>query len=105
MEKAKEETITDDQLPLRKRTQTTSWEIRREMDELKSAMKEKLDQNLDRMVRRKDSPFTMAILECPVPSKFCLQQLESFDNLQDPLDHLNAFKTTLSCRSCFNRCL
>ena len=33
--------------------------------------------------------------ECPVPSKFRLPQLEPFDGLKDPLDHLNTFKTTL----------
>ncbi|XP_075657842.1 uncharacterized protein LOC142627831 [Castanea sativa] len=36
-----------------------------------------------------------AVLECPVPSKFHLPQLEQFDGLKDPLDHLNTFKTTL----------
>ena len=70
-------------------------EMRKEMDELRNAIKEKMDWSLDRMVRRIDSPFTMAILECPVPSKLRLSQLEPFDGLKDPLDHLNTFKTTL----------
>ena len=70
-------------------------EMRKEMDELRNAIKEKMDRSLDRMVRRIDSPFTMAILECPIPSKLCLSQLEPFDGLKDPLDHLNTFKTTL----------
>ena len=65
------------------------------MDKLKNAIKEKTDRSLDRMVRRTNSPFTTAVLECPVPSKFCLPQLEPFDGLKDPLDHLNTFKTTL----------
>ena len=30
-----------------------------------------------------------------MPSKFRLPQLEPFDGLKDPLDHLNTFKTTL----------
>ena len=47
------------------------------------------------MVRVIDSPFTTTILECPVPSKFWLPQLEPFDGLKDPQDHLNTFKTTL----------
>ena len=47
------------------------------------------------MVRATDSPFTTAVLECPVPSKFRLPQLELFDGLKDPQDHLNAFKTML----------
>ena len=47
------------------------------------------------MVRVTDSPFTAAVLKCPVPSKFRLPQLEPFDGLKDPQDHLNTFKTTL----------
>ena len=70
-------------------------EMRKEMDELRNAIKEKTDQSLDRMVKKTNSPFTTAILECPVPSKFHLPQLESFDKLKDPLDHLNTFKTIL----------
>ena len=69
--------------------------MRKEMDELKSAIKEKIDRSLDCMVRRIDSPFTTTVLECPMPSKFRLLQLGPFDRLKDPLDHLNTFKTTL----------
>ena len=65
------------------------------MDELRNALKEKTDWSVDRMVRASDSPFTMAVLECPVPSKFRLPQLEPFDGLKDPQDHLNTFKTML----------
>ena len=70
-------------------------EMRKEMDELRNAIREKTDQSLDRIVRKMDSPFTVAIQECSVPSKFCLPQLEPFDELKDPLDHLNTFKRTL----------
>ena len=69
--------------------------MRKEMDELRNAIKEKTERSVDRLVRATNSPFTMAVLECPVPSKFRLPQLESFDGLKDPQDHLNTFKTTL----------
>ena len=65
------------------------------MDELRSAIKEKTERSVDRLVRATDSPFTVVVLECPVPSKFQLPQLEPFDGLKDPQDHLNTFKTTL----------
>ena len=65
------------------------------MDELRSAIKEKTERSVDRLVRAIDSPFTTAVLECPVPSKFWLPQLEPLDGLKDPQDHLNTFKTTL----------
>lgn len=68
------------------------WEMKKEMDELKNAIKGKTDRSLDRMVRTTDSPFTAAVLECPVPSKFHLPQLEPFDKLKDPLDHLNTLR-------------
>ena len=70
-------------------------EMRKEMNELRSAIKEKTERSVDRLVRATDSPFTTAVLECPVSSKFRLPQLESFDGLKDPQDHLNTFKTTL----------
>ena len=42
--------------------------IRKEMDELKSAMKDKGGENLDGMIWRLDSP----VLIHPLPPKFCL---------------------------------
>ena len=65
------------------------------MDKLRNAPKEKTNRSVDRMIRATDSPFTTAVLECPVPSKFCLPQLEPFNGLKDLQDHLNTFKTML----------
>ena len=70
-------------------------EMWKEMDELRSAIKEKTDWSVNRLVRATDSPFTMVDLECPVPSKFWFSQLEPFNGLKDPQDHLNTFKMTL----------
>ena len=67
----------------------------KEMDELRSAIKEKIERSMDRLVRATDSPFTTAVLECPVPLKFRLPQLEPFDRLKNPQNHFNNFKTTL----------
>ena len=69
--------------------------MRKEIDELRSTIKEKTEWSVDRLVRATDSPFTMAVLECLVPSKFWLPQLKLFDRLKDPQDHLNTFKMTL----------
>ena len=49
------------------------------MDEMKSAMKGKTSKNLDRMIKRTNSPFTTSVLECPLPPKFRLPQLETYD--------------------------
>ena len=40
--------------------------MRKEMDELRNAIKEKTDRSLDRMVMVIDSPFTTVVLECLV---------------------------------------
>ena len=75
------------------------------MDELRSVIKEKIEWSVDRLVRATDSPFTTAVLECPVPSKFRLPQLKSFDRLKDPQDHFNTFKTTLGLQQPFDEIL
>jgi len=66
------------------------------MGELRNSIREKIDRNLDEMVRRTDSPFNTKIVERPLLPKFHLPQLESFDGLKDPLDHITSFRTTLS---------
>ena len=70
--------------------------LRRELDEVKNAMKGKTTMNLDGMLKRTDSPFTASVLECPLPPKFCLSQLEFYDETKEPLDHIGAFKTILN---------
>ena len=70
--------------------------MRKEIDEIKNAIKGKTAVNLDSMIKRTDSPFTISVLECPLPPKFCLPQLKVYDGTNDPLDHIGAFKTILS---------
>ena len=79
--------------------------MRKEMDELKNAMNEKTNKNLDRMVKKTDSPFIIRVLEYPLPPKFRLSQLESFDSLRDPFDHITTFKMTLSLQQTPNEIL
>ena len=69
--------------------------MRKEMDELKSAMKDKGGENLDGMIRRMDSPFITEVLNRTLPPKFRLPQLESYDGSKDPLDHIESFKTLM----------
>ena len=58
--------------------------MRKELDEVKNVMKGKTVINLDGMIKRIDSPFTASILECPLPPKFCLPQLEVYNGTKDP---------------------
>ena len=69
--------------------------MRKEVDELKSAMKDKGRENLDGMIRRTDSPFTIEVLNRPLPLKFRLPQLESYNGSKNPLDHIEYFKTLM----------
>ena len=64
--------------------------MRKEMDKLKSAMKDKGGENLDGMIWSTDSPFTSEVLKCPLPPKFFLPQLESYDGSKYPLDHIES---------------
>ena len=68
----------------------------KELDEVKNTMKGKTSINLDGMIKRTDSPFTASVLECLLPPKFRLPQLEVYDGTKDPLDHTGAFKTILN---------
>ena len=70
--------------------------LRRELDEVKNTTRRKPAMNLYGMLDRIDSPFTSIVLESPLPSKFCLPQLEFYDGVKDPLDHIGAFKTILN---------
>ena len=70
--------------------------MRKELDEVKNAIKGKTTINLDGMIKRTDSPFTTSVLECPLPPKVRFPQLEVYDGTKDLLDHIGAFKTILS---------
>lgn len=71
-----------------------SWQ--RDLDKVKNAMKGKMVMKLDGMLKRTDSPFTAGVLECPLPPKFHLPQLEFYDGMKDPLDHIGAFKSIMN---------
>ena len=69
--------------------------MRREMDELRNAVKDRVVENLEGIIWRTDSPFTTEVLNTPVPPKFCLPQLESFNGSRDPLNHIESFNTLM----------
>ena len=66
------------------RMENELYNMRKEMDKLKSAIKDKGRENLDGMIRRTDSPFTTEVLNRPLPPKFRLPQLELYDSSKDP---------------------
>ena len=76
--------------------------LRRELDKVKNDIKGKTAMNLNGVLNMTDSPFTISVLECPLPPKFCLSQLEFYNGTKDPLDHIRDFKTILSLQQTLN---
>ena len=65
------------------------------MGEMKDEFKGRIAKNLDDLVHTTDSTFTKAVISFPLPSKFRMPSLETFDGSKDPLDHLESFKTVM----------
>ena len=41
------------------------------------------------------NPFTAGVLHFPLPAKFIMPQIETFDGTKDPIDHLNTYKNQM----------
>ena len=51
--------------------------------------------DLNDLVNRTDSSFMIPINSYPLPQKFRMPQIESYNGVKDPLDHLETFKTLI----------
>ena len=60
-----------------------------------NALKGQVSSDLDDLVNKTDSPFTISVNSFPLPQKFRMPQIESYDEVKDPLDHLETFKTLM----------
>ena len=74
--------------------------LEREMDQMKRAMEEMKDSmrranHVDDLIHRISSPFIASITSHPLPSKFKMPTLNSYDGMRDPCDHIATFKTTM----------
>ena len=65
------------------------------MDFMVNAFRGWVSSNLDDLVHRTDSLFTVPVTSFPLPPKFCMPQLETYDGSKDPLYHLESFKTLM----------
>ena len=85
---------------LRGTTSRTVPHLKEEMGQMKKVMKE-MKENMRRtnpiedLVHRTDSPFTASINGHPLPSKFKLPSLDSYDGMRDPFDQIATFKMTM----------
>ena len=69
--------------------------MKEQMEVMMNALKGRVSNDLDDLVNRTDSPFTASVNSCPLPQKFRMPQVESYDGVKDPLDHLETFKTMM----------
>ena len=81
-------------------TSRTVPHLKEEMDQMNRVMEEMKDNMrranpIEDLVHRTDSPFTASINGHPLPSKFKLPSLDSYDGTRDPFDHIATFKTTM----------
>ena len=60
-----------------------------------NALKGRVSSDLDDLVNKIDSPFTISVNSFPLPQKFRMPQIESYDGVKDPFDHLETFKTLM----------
>ena len=64
-------------------------------DFMMNALRGWVSNDLDDFVHQTDSPFTASVMSLPLPPKFYMPQVESYDRSKDPLDHLESFKTLM----------
>ena len=67
--------------------------MKEQMDLMMNALKGRVSSDLDDLVHRTNLPFTTSINSFPLPQKFRMPQIESYDWAKDPLNHLETFKT------------
>ena len=85
---------------LRGTTSRTIPHLKEEMDQMKKVMEEmkenmRMANLIEDLVHRTDSPFTASINGHPLPPKFKMPSLDSYDETRDPFDHIATFKTTM----------
>ena len=62
---------------------------------MKEVVKGRATDTMDTLVQQTESPFTAEVLRYPLPAKFRMPQVEAFDGVKDPVDHLNTYKNQM----------
>ena len=69
--------------------------IKEQMKVMMNALKGRMSSDLDDLVNKINSPFTLSVNSFPLPQKFRMPQIESYDGVKDLLNHLETFKTLM----------
>ena len=76
--------------------------MKEQMEVMMNTLKGRVSSNLDDLVNRTDSPFTASVNCFPLLHKFCMSQIDSYDGVKDPLDHLETFKILMHLQGVAN---
>ena len=82
------------------RNEERSWEqrfrdIQQEISHMKETVKGRAPVSMDALVEQTESLFTIEVMHFPLPAKFKMSQIETFDGTKDPVDHLNTYKNQM----------
>ena len=77
-----------------------SWEqrfksLQQELSRVKEVVRGRAPDTMDTLVQQTESPFIAEVLHFPLPTKFRMPQVEVFDGVKDPVDHLNTYKNQM----------
>ena len=62
---------------------------------MKETIKGRAPVSMDALIQQTESLFTAWVLHFPLPAKFRMPQIETFDGTKDPVDHLNTYKNQM----------
>ena len=65
------------------------------MEVMMNALKGWVSSDLDDLVNQTDLSFTASFNSFPLPHKFRMPQIDSYNEVKDPLDHLETFNTLM----------
>ena len=71
------------------------WDIQQELSHMKETLKGRTPVSMDALVQQTKSLFTAGVLHFPLPAKFRMPHIETFDGTKDPVDHLNTYKNQM----------
>ena len=90
----------DGPIPYQQEIRERSWEqrfrdIQQELSHMKEAVKGRAPVSMDALVQKTESPFIAGVLHFPLPAKFRMSQIKTFDETKDPIDHLDTYKNQM----------
>ena len=66
--------------------------MKEQMEVMMNALKGQVSSDLNNLVNCTNSPFTSTVNSFPLPHKFRMLHIDSYNGVKDPLDHLETFK-------------